>query len=119
MKNQLILFSSKISLLLRKLKLWRKCDSFSYRNWHQQWYQQLALDTTHAKSRVHYVLPFQPHASIEALTVYLQDFEGVDHIVWQMKNTHVDFWEIGQVELDFTNKKSRVRKKGLQFLQEC
>ena len=52
---------------------------------------------------------FQPLSGISALTIYLRDAEQVDHPVWEMKNVHLDFWEIGQVQMDFADSKYQVR----------
>jgi hypothetical protein len=46
---------------------------------------------------------------MSALTIYLRDAEQVDHPVWEMKNVHLDFWEIGQVQMNFADSKYQVR----------
>ena len=46
---------------------------------------------------------------MEALTIYLRDVEETDHPVWEMKNIHLDFWEFGQVQLDFSDSVYKVK----------
>jgi hypothetical protein len=45
---------------------------------------------------------------MEALTIYIRNAEDVDHPIWEMKNVHLDFWEIGSVPIDFSNNKYKV-----------
>ena len=42
------------------------------------------------------------------MTVYLRNDEGVDHPIWELRDVKLDFWEIGQVEVDFENSKYQV-----------